>query len=230
MNDDQVDQLVRSAIPHPEDWLASLPLERAEAALCEEIMARPKLVAVPSSRRRRRLVKVMAAGALALSLTAATWSAVGPWTGLFGGGPGSEEGTGEFIRLDVDGARPVLDRIAKRVPLPPGGSFDQAKANLQRPPDVDGDRRGHVMTESGIESTFAGVAACQWTGFWLDGYQRGDAAQMAQAQAVLDAIPTWPIITASDGGGYGPLLARRAEGARTANPDLFLPEYQLNCR
>ncbi|HJV09635.1 MAG TPA: hypothetical protein VJ653_08130 [Acidimicrobiales bacterium] len=221
MNEALVDELVRAATPCPDDLLASLPLEQAEAQLCAAIVARPPLVVVP----RRRVTRVLVAGVVALSLTAAAW-AVGPRTGLFGGGPGSEEGSGEFIRLDAGGAGAILDDIAQRVSLPPGGSFEQAKTHLQRP---EPDGRGRVMTESGIEAAFAGVAACQWTGYWLDGYQRGDAAQMARAQTVLDQIPTWPIIVASDGGGYVALLTRRAEGARAGDPSGFLPEYRVNC-
>ncbi len=52
---------------------------------------------------------------------------------------------------------------------------------------------------------------------------------MSAAQAVLDDIPTWPALVASDGGGLVDVLRRRAEGARAGNPDLFLGDYQLNC-
>ena len=61
------------------------------------------------------------------------------------------------------------------------------------------------MTTSGIESSLHFVAACRWTGHWLEGYQAQNAGQMSRAQEVLDDIPTWPALIGSDGGGVTPL-------------------------
>lgn len=148
-------------------------------------------------------------------------------TGEFGRA-GSEEGAGEFIRLDAPDAAAVVDQIGSAIPLPPDASFDAWKATSLRPdPETGG---GSLMTEAGIRSSLSLVSACSWTGYWLDGFTRGDATTMSTAQAVLDRIPTWPAVVEADGGGIVEALRNRAEGARTKNPSLFAEDYRLNCQ
>jgi hypothetical protein len=52
---------------------------------------------------------------------------------------------------------------------------------------------------------------CIWTGYWLDAVESGDTEAQDRAQAVLDEIPTWPALNATDGGGVVDAWTRNAE-------------------
>lgn len=179
-------------------------------------------------RRRRRSTGAVAIATAAIVLiggTAAAAVLIEARTGRFGMGGQSEDGSGEFIRLDAPGAEAIVDDLAQDIPLPPEGNFDRLKATLLTSPDG----HGVEMSESGIVSTLSYDAACQWTGYWLDGYERGDERQKAEAVVVLDEIPSWPAIVTSDGGGVVEQLRMRARGAREGNPSLFMQDYRINC-
>jgi hypothetical protein len=226
MNAPDIDRLVAVASPWSADAVAALPLAEAEAELAERITRSPRAARRP----RRRALRVLGVGVAALALTGAGWATLTARTGLFGRGAGFEEGAGEVIRLDAPDAEVVVDRIARHIVLPPGGSFERWKADNLRPAVGGGRPVGVTMTESGIESSLSEVAACEWTGHWLDGHARGDRAQMAAAQQVLDQIPSWPAIVGNDGdGGVVTFLRRRAEGARAGDPSRFIDEYTVNC-
>lgn len=235
MNHDRLDDLIASLAPVTDSQIAGLAERPVVRALCLDItttavIERSGTQDERTGHRRRRKLRVGVVALVATVGLGATSAAVAfvvqARTGLFGGGPGTEEGSGEFIQLDAPGAAAIIDEIGSRVPLPPGHDFAEWKMlNLRRAEDG----YGVVMTTSGIESSLQYVAACQWTGYWLEGYGTNDGGQMSRAQKMLDDIPTWPALVASDGGGVMEMLRRRAEGARTANPGLFMQEYQLNC-
>ncbi len=172
------------------------------------------------------MVIVATTAAVLIGGTAAAAVLVDARTGTFGLGGRSEDGSGEFIRLDAPGAADIVDELGEDIPLPPGGNFERLKSTLLKP---DPDGTGIQMSESGIVNTLSYDAACQWTGYWLDGHERGDEQQKAAAQAMLDRIPSWPAIVSSDGGGVVEQLRRRAEGARANDPSQFMQDYQINC-
>lgn len=239
MNDETLDRLVASA-----NRVCNTDLDVDSELHClvpalddlrEEIMNTSLLqhpvidMTGPARSSRRRWRRRAAAGITALvvgiGVPAAAYNLMAR-TGEFGRA-GSEEGAGEFIRLDAPDAAGVVDQIGASIPLPPGASFEAWKATSLRPdPETGG---GSLMTEAGIRSSLSYVAACSWTGYWLDGFHRSDPATMAAAQAVLDQIPTWPALVESDGGGVVDALRRRADGARAKDPALFADDYGLNC-
>lgn len=236
MNDRELHELLVSVAPVTHEDVAAARL----GATAEEV--RGAIVAgdytletstgeadAPRRRRRRRsarMVIVATTAAVLIGGTAAATVLVEARTGRFGLGPRSEDGSGEFIRLDAPGSAGIVNELGADIPLPPGGTFERLKSTLLRP---DRDGHGVEMTESGIVSTLSYDAACQWTGYWLDGHERNDERQKAAAQAMLDRIPTWPAIVSSDGGGVVDQLVRRAEGARADDPSRFLQDYRINC-
>ncbi len=238
MNDHSLDRQVASLAPITDEDIKSASLATTAAQLRTDIMKTP--VPPPLGRevqaqrpertaRRRRPARVAALAALvalAMTATAAAAIVMDARTGLFGGGEGTEDGSGEFIRLDAPGASGIVDELGADIPLPPGGNFARLKSTFLRPSD---DGAGVIMSESGITGVLALEAACQWTGYWLDGFHRGDSAQQAKAQQMLDEIPTWKVILASDAGGLVDQLRRRAEGARASDPARFMQDYQINC-
>lgn len=234
MNDHDLQELLVSVAPITDEEIASARLGSTADAMRGAIMATTHVDTVESAgrtpRRRRRgstrAVVLVTAAAVLIGGTAAAAVLIEARTGRLGGGAQSEEGSGEFIRLDAPGAATIVDDLGEDIPLPPGGSFDRLKSTLLTTPP---DGHGVEMTESGILVTLYFDAACQWTGYWLDGYERGDDRQMSDALAMLEKISSWPAIVASDGGGVVAQLRLRAEGARRNDPSLFMQDYRVNC-
>lgn len=234
MNDHDLQELLVSAAPITDEEIASARLGSTADEMRGAIMATTGVDTVktdgttPRRRRRRstRAIVIATAAAVLIGGTAAAAVLLEARTGRFGGGAQSEEGSGEIIRLDAPGAETIVDDLGDGIPLPPGGSFVRLKSTLLT---ADPDGRGVEMTESGILSTLSYDAACQWTGYWLDGYERGDDRQKSDALAMLEEIPSWPAIVVSDGGGVVEQLRVRADGARRNDPSLFMQDYRINC-
>ncbi len=143
-------------------------------------------------------------------------------TGRAADGPESEEGTGRMIRLDAPETPDLILEMAVGIELPPGGTFDRMIDNLPDEPTT--------QAESGIMSTLEFVAGCEWTGYWLDSVAAGDTVAQTEAQAVLDQIPTWPALTASDGGGVIDAWTRNARLAASGDVQGVLDNlYTNNC-
>jgi hypothetical protein len=141
-------------------------------------------------------------------------------TGEFGSG--GEDGTGERIRLDSLDAPEVILELAEGIELPPGHAFDRVIENLPEEPTG--------MTEEGIRSMLEYEAGCIWTGYWLDAVEAGDPEARDQALAILDEIPTWPTLNATDGGGTVDAWRRNADLAAAGDVQGVLDNlYTNNC-
>lgn len=141
-------------------------------------------------------------------------------TGEFG--TGGEEGSGEWIRLDAPDAPEVIFEMAEGIELPPGHTFDRVIQNLPEEPSE--------QTEDGIMSMLEFEAGCIWTGYWLDAVEAGDTAAQNRAQEVLDVIPTWPALNATDGGGVVDAWTRNAGLAAAGDVQGVLDNlYIANC-
>lgn len=137
-------------------------------------------------------------------------------------GTGGEEGTGEWIRLDSPDAPEVILELAEGIELPPGHTFDRVIENLPEEPTE--------QTEQGIRSMLEFEAGCIWTGYWLNAVEADDTAARDQALAVLDEIPTWPALNATDGGGAADAWTRNAELAAEGDVQGVLDNlYTANC-
>jgi hypothetical protein len=141
-------------------------------------------------------------------------------TGRFG--TGGEEGFGEWIRLDAPDAPELILGMAEGIELPPGHTFDRLIDNLGGEPTE--------MTEQGVMSMLEFEAGCIWTGYWLDAVETGDTVALNEAVAVLEEIPTWPALNATDGGGVVEAWTRNAELAAAGDVQGVLDNlYTNNC-
>jgi hypothetical protein len=153
-------------------------------------------------------------------LTAAAVSDLQARTGKFG--TGGEEGFGEWIRLDAPDALEVILELAEGIKLPPRQTFDRMIENLPDEPTE--------QTEDGIKSTLEFEAGCIWTGYWLDAVEADDTDARDEAVAVLEEIPTWPALNASDGRGIIDAWTRNAELAAAGDVQGVLDNlYTNNC-
>lgn len=137
-------------------------------------------------------------------------------------GVGGEEGSGEWIRLDAPDAPEVILDLADGIELPPGQTFDRLLENLPQEPTE--------QTVEGVTSMLEFEAGCIWTGYWLNAVDSGDTEARDLALAVLDEIPTWPALNASDGGGVVDAWTRNAELAAAGDVQGVLDNlYTANC-
>lgn len=222
MATDRIDELVARRSKVSDETLAEVPVDaRGVLGALRDVGLDHAGANASAPAPRRRARRGVVAGIVAAALTVTTATAAG-WISARTGveADGSQDmGTGEMIRLDGSDLDAVVDRLSRGIPVPPGGGF-QEWTQGQRGTDPT------TMSSSGLRWTLAFVAACQWTGYWLDAFDRGDRTAMGRAQAVLDEIPAWPEFAS---GGITNLLRTRAEGARQGNPAMFQQDYDINC-
>jgi hypothetical protein len=179
---------------------------------------------VPLRRRRPRAAVIGGVVVAAALLTAATPAAV-QWvdlhTGWFGSEGSTENDTSEFLDTGSPELGPYLDTLAAKYPLPPGGTFDEAKRNAAR-------NRANVQ-RAGLEILISGEAQCQWMRWWLDGNAEGDAAKVAAATAELQEVPDWPITRETDGGGVVAAATAVADAAAAGDPAPIEQYWAANC-
>jgi hypothetical protein len=219
IDDVELDELLASADPvrpmRPE-LFSTLEMLR------DEITREPIAVSATRRPRRRR-----ALAALCVIGLVGAGTGVAAANGLFARtgkqATGGEDGTGEVIRVDAPDAPAVVAELGAGVPLPPGVSIDDVTA-----PFLAGEPT--EQSESGLQASIEFVAACKWATYWLDSNAAGDATAMADAQAVLDAVPSWSALVAADGGGVIDVWRNIAEAARAMDPVALQDAgYHVNC-
>lgn len=197
-------------------------VDSALHALREEILAMPAISRSLPSRSKRIVVALGATAVFGVGVGAA--AADGHLFSARTGehGRGEEVGTSELIDVDAADAPEVIREITMDVPLPPGGSLEGWIEDV--PDETD------VWAEEGILSGAMFIASCQWAAYWLDAQASGDRVAQAEASAVLDEIPTWRAVVATDGGGIVRMHQRIADAARRGDPQALRDAgYQVNC-
>jgi hypothetical protein len=117
----------------------------------------------------------------------------------------------------------AIDNVSENIPLPPGGNFDAVRSSI--------DQQGAQQDQTGLAGALAFAAACQWYGYWLDGYNHGDQSQMSTAQETIDAIPTWSQLSAM-GSGAGSTVSSMKQLAGSVDARNAVPVRQfvaVNC-
>ncbi len=201
------------------------PLGGLEVSSNRERLQNAIVEGLPTSRRPGKRILILAVVVIATTAAIVTARTGQRSQECWTVGDGTEWvcDSSELIRFPAADAQQVVDLLAVDIPLPPGVTFDRWKEHYLNPNEQTWE------SETGIRGSLAFTAACEWTGYWLEAFDHGDSTTMADAQEVLDAIPTWPAVVAVDGGGIANALQNRADGARAADPILFIDEYRINC-
>jgi hypothetical protein len=217
---------VRAANPVSEIALASADLVRALDLLGDEVRAVDRARARP-----RRGFVALAFAVVALVITAvALGRLLTAHTGFFPAKPGTENDTSEFLRTDAPDFPPLVAKLVRDIPFPPGDSALSRVATYvgERQPGPDG--VPETVQAAGIKGTFSLWAVCAWRGYWLrehslgsrDGEAAGAAglAEVASSQALRKTDSAWPLY----------LRVARAEAAGTATaPPEFEGFYRVTC-
>ena len=136
---------------------------------------------------------------------------------------GGEAGIGEVIRLDAPDFRAVAVQLAAGLPLPPGVRINDVVAPLKADEPTD-------QAVLGVRSRIEFLIGCAWARYWLESHSAADSAGMADAQSVLDLVPSWPATVATDGGGAVEMWTEIGDAARAMDPvALNDAGYRVNC-
>jgi hypothetical protein len=171
--------------------------------------------------RRRRVVALLAAGAVLAAASAAGASWLGAHTGIFGQPGLTENDTSEFLRIGSPEMAAIARDYGRDYPLPPGGSYDPAIAQL-----VHGEG---LIQATGVRSLVAMASACQWEREWLRAHVASQARRARRAEAVLSRVPHWRVVRATDGGGIVEWHMRIARSARLGAAGLIRRDLAINC-
>lgn len=136
---------------------------------------------------------------------------------------GGEAGIGEVIRLDAPDFPAVAAQLAAGFPLPPGIRIEDVIAPLKADEPTD-------QAVLGVRASIEFLIGCEWATYWLESHLAADPDAMADAQAVLDLVPSWPATVATDGGGVVKMWTEVGDAARAMDPvALNDVGYLVNC-
>jgi hypothetical protein len=222
VNDDLLTMLAASAVRQRDldaDGALSPLLDELGTGLARTEKPRRRFLA----ERRARVIAACALGTVLVAGGTAAASGITPLnTGLFGSSHMTENDTSEWLQLDSPRLPAAIDAYGKAVPLPPGGDWSYAKRTLPT-------KQPSLMQVTGVKSTLAMQSACQWEYYWLDSRRVHDAKGTRLAARTIEALPTWPIFTAVDGGGLVASYQKVADGVRRGNAAPLQQEVAANC-
>jgi hypothetical protein len=219
-----LDRLVARANPISDADVSGMGLESPFEVLGERLM-----VAASTRRRwrpRRRLGAVLV---FAVATVVTTGSALGGMytthTGIVPAHSGTENDTSELLRFGAPDFPPLVRKLVRDIPFPPGDS-----AVSRVPLYVRQRRTLGTVQAAGVKGDFTFFAVCAWRGYWLQEHAWGDTAAEATAANGLATVATsqaekrvdswWPL--------YVGVAKREAQGDASA-PKRFQGFYRVNC-
>lgn len=213
ISEERLDELFAAANPLTDQAAGALAID-------DEFDDLLRAVSAPAPRRRRGLVTaVAAAGAIAVSggVAAAGWHS--SHTGIaVDEGP---IGTSELMDISGDDFVQFAREAAAGIPFPPGDNAD--------PYIRDAFPHSGLVSANGVRTWLSEDAQCAWEGYWLQARADGDTSAQAAATAVLQQIPSWPELVASDGGGVIDLARTVAAAAAAVRTDTVRQVWSVNC-
>jgi hypothetical protein len=208
--DTPFDRLVADALSEP----MSLETARKLDGRIAEFAARPSLAP-----RRARLAMPHGRTRTGLLLAAALLIVVGCVVAR------------DFYGTDEDATQVDNEMADARAvtPIPPGATWPPMHAAQEIPdPDNPGATIGVMYSNPYGRQMVEMAAACMWEGYWLDGHNRGDAAQTTTALAGLEKTRNW--VTFTDprltDQGIRDLHRQVVDGAERGDPAALKTEYQ----
>jgi hypothetical protein len=240
-------QIVKSDLgtghsPHPIDQLlasvnpvAPLSLESTEVAAAFDRLGERIVAARPQSAARRasRLATALTFAAAALVVAAVAMGAmVTTHSGFFPKVAGTENDTSEFLRTDAPDFPPLVHKLVRDIPFPPGYSREAYISHYLNRATMKPDANGvsNTVQAAGIRGTIGFFSLCAWRGYWLSAHASSDASAegigasglmlVASSDAVKKSDSWWP--------KYVALAQNEARGDASWPPDLQR-WYEVNC-
>ena len=185
--DDELDGLVR-ALGRPADSALDpvsleLAFDRLGARIRERSGRPPPALPAPHA--------VILVFATALLVAAAALGAMRTThTGFFPAKAGTENDTSEYLRTDAPDFPPLVRKLVRDTPFPPGDSALARVPAYVRSLQPGADGIPVTVQAAGIRGHFAEYALCAWRGYWLQEHAAGHAAAAAAAARSLEQVAT----------------------------------------
>jgi hypothetical protein len=225
-----IDRLLASSNPVSPSTLESTELAAVLDRLGERIVAtRPPAAA----RRPSRLATGLTFAAVALVLAAVATAAMRTThTGFFPKIAGTENDTTEFLRTDAPDFPPLVRKLVRDIPFPPGYSREVYISRYLNAPTMKPDANGisNTVQAAGIRGSIGFFSLCAWRGYWLRAHASSDPSaeavgasglmQVASSDAVKKSDSWWPRYVA---------LARNEARGDASWPRDVQRWYEVNC-
>jgi hypothetical protein len=225
-----IDRLMASANPVSPPAVESTELAAAFDRLGERIVAtRPQA----GARRSRPLATALTFTAIALVIAAvATGAMVTTHTGFFPKVAGTENDTSEFLRTDAPDFPPLVRKLVRDIPFPPGYSREAYISRYLSAPTMKPDANGipNMVQAAGIKGSIGFFSLCAWRGYWLRAHASSDASGEAVGAAGLTRVASSDAVKKSDSWWpkYVALARNEARGDASWPRDLQR-WYEVNC-
>jgi hypothetical protein len=228
LSDDTLVALVASLSRPSDRTLESASLELAFERLGDRIRASEPAALRPRFRRRGALILVFA---IALLVAAAAIGAMRTThTGFFPAKAGTENDTTEYLRTDAPDFPPLVRKLVRDTPFPPGDSALARVPAYVRSLQPGTDGIPITVQAAGISGHFAEYAICAWRGYWLQEHAAGRTANAAAAARGLEQVASSDAIKKVDVEWPRYLAAARAEAADAPSAESALAVfYHANC-
>lgn len=231
-SDDVLSRLLVDASP-----IADSALETADLAEAFDALG-TRIVAGERRRGRGRIWRPTrgrtAVGLAVVAVLATTSIGLGGMitthTGFFPKDPGTEGDTTELLRTDAPDFPPLVEKLVKDIPFPPG---DSALSRVplyvsQLQPGADGIPIN--VQAVGIQGDFSLKAVCAWRGYWLNAYQDGDTTAQALGASGLARVASSDAMKKTD--SWWSLYLQVARNEAAGDPSAsrnFDDFYRVNC-
>ena len=151
-------------------------------------------------------------------------------TGFFPKKAGTENDTSEYLRTDTPDFPPLVKKLVKDIPFPPG---DSALSRVplyikQLQPGQDGIPNN--VQAVGIKGHFSLLAVCAWRGYWLNAFKAGDEAAQALGADGLARVASSDAMKKTDSwwSRYLQVAHNETAGDPAASSN-FNGFYRVNC-
>jgi hypothetical protein len=226
--DDELDRLVASTCRAGDQ-----ALERAVPDLAFERLAARIFASEPAAKRLRfrRRTAVILVFATALLVAAGALGAMRTThTGFFPATAGTENDTSEFLRTDAPDFPPLVRRLVRDTPFPPGDSALSRLPGYLKTVRLSPDGAPMTVQAAGISGHFAEYAVCAWRGYWLQEHAAGRSENAAAAARGLEQVATSDALKKVDAAWPTFRAAARAEAAGDPSAETVLADfYRANC-
>ena len=215
------------------DPVAGADLRSPELALALDGVGERILATRPRAPRRavKRLTVALAVAAAVLVVAAvALGSMLTTHTGIFGAAGMTENDTTEFLRTDAPDFPPLVARLVRGIPLPPGDSAELRVRRYVQEYQAGPDGHPQLVQAAGIKGTFSYWSMCAWRGYWLQEHAAGHTAQAAVAADSLANVASSAAVRKVD--AWWPkylALAQREQHGDAAAPSDLKNWYAANC-
>lgn len=229
---DVPDELLTKANPITDAVLRAAGLTHAFEALAGNILAAESRGERKAIGRPTRRLAVIGLGLVAMLVVAGIGlgGMITTHTGFFPEKPGTENDTSEYLRTDATDFPPLVKKLVKDIPFPPG---DSAVARIPRyvrqiRQSPDGLRTN--VQAVGIQGHFSLLAVCAWRGYWLNAHNDGNKAKQALGADGLARVASSDAMKKTD--SWWSLYLQVAQTEATGDPSAsrnFNNFYRVNC-